>query len=250
MIRPVTSLTLILAASSGLYLYQVKHRTRLLDHRIAVTVAETAALRARSGVLQAEWALLNQPDRLGDLALRYLALRPLQPAQFVAAADLATHLPPVAPAEDPAPAATAPIAARTDAPPVPETVVDPAAAPAPVATPRPALGVLPALGALKAMAVMTPAPAHPPARPPAPTMRRPPAPPALAPQPVALALAHPRGDAATRGARSEPASPRSPTLGVPAATLVSTPSFIGSALGGRHANLPPPVPLAARPDAQ
>jgi len=37
---------------------------------------------------------------------------------------------------------------------------------------------------------------------------------------------------------------------VPAATLVSTPSFIGSALGGRHANLPPPVPLAARPDAQ
>lgn len=246
MIRPVTSLTLILAASSGLYLYQVKHRTRLLDHRIAVTVEETASLRARSGVLQAEWALLNQPDRLGDLAERYLALRPLQPGQFVAAADLAAHLPPVAAAEDPAPAATAPIAARTDAPPLPETVAESAAAPA--------LDVLPPLGVLKAMAVMTPAPArppaHPPARPPAPTVRRPPAPPALAPQPVALALAHPRGDAATRGARSEPASPRSPALGVPAATLVSTPSFIGSALGGRHANLPPPVPLAARPDAQ
>ncbi len=122
MIRPFTCLAVLLAAGSGLYLYSEKHRTTLLDQRIDKVVSDTDAIRARTSMLQAEWALLNQPDRLGALAARFLpALQPIAPSQFVQLADLDRHLPPIgAPAAPPAPAA-APNAGP--------------AAPAPAATP-------------------------------------------------------------------------------------------------------------------
>jgi len=98
MIRPATALCMVLAAASGLYLYQVKQRTRMLDRAIAATVKETQATGQRIGVLKAEWTLLNQPDRLGELAQRYLALKPVTPGQFVTAADLDQRLASLAPA--------------------------------------------------------------------------------------------------------------------------------------------------------
>lgn len=254
MIRPVTSITLILAAASGLYLYQVKHRTHMLDRQIAATLNETAALRARIGILQAEWALLNQPDRLGDLAEHYLALKPLQPVQFVAASDLATHLPPIAPPEA-SPSESSPpddlpktntgaIAAIAMFPALPGAMAENAAAAL-----TSAASPLPALGVLKAVAVMTPAMARPPARQTAAIPRRPPPAPALANEPIALAFAHPRPEPMAHGPRGDAANPRLPVFHAPVATLVSTPHFIGrtftgSALGGRHVSLPPPVPLA------
>jgi len=86
---------MLMAASSGLYLYQVKNRTRLLDRQIAQIIKTSDATRARTGVLQAEWALQNDPERLQDLANRFLALRPVAPSQFVIMADLDHRLPAV-----------------------------------------------------------------------------------------------------------------------------------------------------------
>jgi hypothetical protein len=137
MIRPFTVLCLLAACGSGLYLYSEKHRTALLDRDIGRVIRATEAARARTGLLRAEWALLNEPGRLQDMAGRYLALHPMAPTQFVQLADLSAHLP--------APMATPPagIADEDDAPaPAPQV----AAAPAPEvmaagAPPDPALAV-------------------------------------------------------------------------------------------------------------
>ena len=93
MIRPFTTLCLVAAFGSGLYLYTEKHRAELLDRQIARVMHETEAARQRAGLLRADWALLNDPTRLQDMADKYLALKPMAPGQFVQLADLANHLP-------------------------------------------------------------------------------------------------------------------------------------------------------------
>jgi hypothetical protein len=118
MIRPFTLLCALAAGASGLYVYQIKHRTLLLDRQIALTMQQDAQTRARIGILQAEWTLLNEPDRLAGLAGQFLALKPLAPTQFVTLADLDRALPPVAPVAPP------PEIAAQSAP-------EPASAPAP-----------------------------------------------------------------------------------------------------------------------
>ncbi len=105
MIRPLTCLCMLLAGGSGLYLYQEKHRTSLLDREITRTIHASEAAHERTGLLRAEWALLNEPGRLQDLADRFLALHAMSPSQFVSAGELASRLPAVA-APSAAPAAT------------------------------------------------------------------------------------------------------------------------------------------------
>ncbi len=94
MIRPFTCLCLAAACGSGLYLYSEKHRTTMLDRQISSVINQTQAARARTGLLRAEWALLNEPGRLQDMADKYLALKPMAPTQFVQLAELPAHLPP------------------------------------------------------------------------------------------------------------------------------------------------------------
>jgi hypothetical protein len=108
MIRPFTCVCLLLAGGAGLFLYQSKHRTRVLDQQIEQTVKQVDAVRSRIGILQAEWALLNDPQRLAELSDRFLALKPVAPAQFVTLADLDRRLP----APLPPSAATAAVASE------------------------------------------------------------------------------------------------------------------------------------------
>lgn len=105
MIRPFTALCVLLAGASGLYLYTEKHRTTVLDQQISRIVQDTQHIRERTAMLRAEWALLNQPDRLQTLATRFLPdLHPMAPEQFVQMASLVRRLPDVAaPAPVPAP---------------------------------------------------------------------------------------------------------------------------------------------------
>lgn len=93
MIRPLTCICMLMAAGSGLYLYQTKHRAQLLDREIAHNLKQIDQTKERIGVLKGEWALLNEPERLADLARQHLALHTLAPAQFVALADLGNRLP-------------------------------------------------------------------------------------------------------------------------------------------------------------
>src|ERR1700688_4414365 len=55
---------MLLAARSGLYLYQSKHQALMLDRDITKTLNAVDTARQRSGLLRAEYALLNDPSRL------------------------------------------------------------------------------------------------------------------------------------------------------------------------------------------
>jgi hypothetical protein len=71
MIRPVTLVSLIAAAGAGLYLYQVKHSVSMLDRELRDVNRQTEVVRERTQILRAEWALLNEPDRLRQVAQRH-----------------------------------------------------------------------------------------------------------------------------------------------------------------------------------
>jgi hypothetical protein len=249
MIRPFTCLCLAAACGSGLYLYSEKHRTALLDREISGVIHQTEAARARTGLLRAEWALLNEPGRLQDMADKYLALKPMAPTQFVQLSDLAGHLPApeaanVAAADDAgddgsapdAPAAApvadaAPPAAADDA--AGTTIALPAK---PLAAP---MGDLLAAPKMLAKADIKPKPAH---RAAAPADR------AYTPHdgmlaqgaPLPLAAPQPVG-AHVYSAMARPLAQPAYRPPVVAATPHYVSPFVGSALGGRAA-LPPPTP--------
>jgi hypothetical protein len=113
MIRPFTTVTVLLAAGAGLFLYQTKHKARLLDRQIADTMHATEAARASTGILRAEWQLLNDTERLSALSGRYLTLKPTAPTQFTTLADLGSRLPAVRP---PPPPPGTKVPAETDGP--------------------------------------------------------------------------------------------------------------------------------------
>ena len=112
--QPPTVATLLLAAASGLWLYQVKHRAEALDGQIARTLGQIAATRERIGPLLAEWTLLENRRRLDALARRHLNLRPLAASQFAALPDLGSRLAPRPGPAHPGPGtASWPISAHT-----------------------------------------------------------------------------------------------------------------------------------------
>ncbi|WP_457831439.1 cell division protein FtsL, partial [Staphylococcus aureus] len=83
MIRPFTCICMLLAAGSGLFLYQAKHQGQMLDRQIEQIGHATDETRARIGVLRAEFALLNDPTRGIDVGTKqeiYRLLRDLADA--------------------------------------------------------------------------------------------------------------------------------------------------------------------------
>ena len=85
--RASTLLLAGLVAGAGLFTYQVKHRVSLLDQELARAGRELVAEQERLHVFDAEWSLLNEPERLRRLAEQHLQLAPMQPRQFAELAD-------------------------------------------------------------------------------------------------------------------------------------------------------------------
>ncbi|MFN6999972.1 MAG: hypothetical protein ACK4ST_08060 [Elioraea tepidiphila] len=237
MIRASTLVWAGLVVLAGLFLYQVKHDVQALEEELAGVNRRILATQDRIHVLRAEWSLLNEPARIGDLAQRHLALAPMRPDQFARPADIAArvalHRP--APVEPPAteprePGAVAIAAAGTPTLPLPP--------PFPAEPPREIARPVPAAPAAPARETPPPAPARreiaarPVAQPeadrPAPARDRPPPAVPAVPRP-ALAEAPAPVRTAALPPRPEPAAP-------PAAV---------SALGAPSAALPPPVPRPA-----
>lgn len=96
MIRPFTLFCALFAGVSGMVLYAQKHKTTLLDKEITKIVYDTNKIKSQTAMLRTEWTLLNQPDRLKDLATKFIpGLRPLNPTQFVQMASATSALPPI-----------------------------------------------------------------------------------------------------------------------------------------------------------
>jgi len=259
MIRPLTFLTLLAACGAGMYLYTEKHRAELLDRQITHVMRQTEAARQRTGMLRAEWEVLNNPDRLRPMAAQYdPGLKSMEPSQWVQLADLGSRLPapaaPVptggtddgagadgAPVADNAPVVAAPADPGITDMPAPKADLVAAAAPKPAPAPAPK-------GAARLGARQV---AHAQPRKPAPPM-------ALADQddgtiagnPLAhsspLPLASPQPNRAR--VLSAMARPVRTARVMHAAVVTAVPvslgpaPFVGSALGGRGA-VPAPVPL-------
>ncbi len=231
MMRPSTCICMLLAVGSGLYLYQIKHRSQLLDREIVQTLKQTDAARDRIGVLRGEWALLNEPERLAELTHQHLGLKTLSPSQFVAMAGLGSRLPPpgslLPPSEEP----VAESGASEPAPPAPPPQV------ASVTAKTPATPAAP----IRVASRPTPRPVMPKAEDPAPALR--------APVPIvtasAAALSPPRPARSVIGGNVEqgrlPAP--EPKAAVLQASAYAAPAPAASALGGSYRALPPPVPF-------
>lgn len=62
-------------------LFQVKHAVQRLEDELATLNRDLLASEEATHVLRAEWAYLNRPERLAELAGRHLDLAPATPRQ-------------------------------------------------------------------------------------------------------------------------------------------------------------------------
>lgn len=88
MIRNTTFLFLFLAAALSLALFSVTYRVQNLDGEITGLNRAITDDRKAIHVLRAEWSYLNDPDRLGERARRYLRLAPIGAEQISKIADI------------------------------------------------------------------------------------------------------------------------------------------------------------------
>lgn len=254
MIRPLTLVTLCAAAGAGLYLYQVKHSVAQLDRQLRDVNRQTEQARERTQVLRAEWALLNEPDRLRQVAQRHLPLDAMTPTQFVRLGEIERRLPHArqfagppslfAPNEPPGDGSATAIAIAAAQPrTLPAATL--AAAAAAVAVPQPAAAT-PATAAATAPAPVAAAPAAPVVAAAEPARSEPaprPVPPvrvAAAPRPVPAAV-----QPAIHVERRAPQPPQAQTVAATVPRPAPASSLGFSALGGGGApSLAPPVPIA------
>lgn len=88
MIRIGTILWTLAVVVAGYAMFQVKFQVARLDDELTHLSRQIAATREETRVLAAEWALLDDPQRLDRLNRVFLELQPVAPAQIVTPAQL------------------------------------------------------------------------------------------------------------------------------------------------------------------
>ncbi len=88
----------------GFWAYQENYKTQQAIKTVRSLHGQIGAAHERLGMLRAEWAYLNRPDRLADLAeLNFdrLGLLPLMPDAFGNVSQIIYPLPDILPITDP-----------------------------------------------------------------------------------------------------------------------------------------------------
>lgn len=83
MTKQTTTLILLLAGMMMLALFMVSYQVQDLEEKLEQLNQGIAADREAVHVLEAEWAHLNDPERLRSLAERHLGLQPMGADQLV-----------------------------------------------------------------------------------------------------------------------------------------------------------------------
>jgi hypothetical protein len=263
MIHPLTLITFAAFLGSGLYVFQTKESVRKLDQELRAIRIEAESERARTQTLSAEWARLNDQDRLRQMAAAHLRhMQPMEPSQFQRIEDAQRRMP-QAVAFAPVPSG---FQRRADAPSAPgdvlvftvasqrreaepalalATALPPIAAPAPVPAAPPIVAAAPVIPPAPA-----PAAAPTPAMAPTPVaMIQPPRPaeaprPAPRPRPEVASLPPIAGPAQAPAPRPPVVQARTPEAPPMRTALHVQPASTGSLLGGGAGSLPPPVPFS------
>jgi hypothetical protein len=117
MIRWLQVLSVIAAAGSAIFVFQVKYRAEAVAERATQVQRELDQENEAKSLLAAEWSLLIQPARVQDLVARHrelLKLQPLDPIQITKIENLPMR--PTGPAPDDAAALSAILEIPTEQP--------------------------------------------------------------------------------------------------------------------------------------
>ncbi|MBS7813547.1 cell division protein FtsL [Roseococcus pinisoli] len=242
MIHPLTIVTFAAFLGAGLYVFQTKEEVAKLDRELRDVTRQIEGERSRTQTLSAEWARLNDQDRLRSMVASHLRdMQPMEPSQFQRFDDAQRRMPQIA-AFVPEPTG---FRRRSDAPSAPgEVLVFTAASMLAEAEPRRATPVRAVAAApvvaAPVVAAATPPPA--PAAAPAPVAAAPAPAPVVAAAPVVHAPAPVAAPAprALAAARSEAAA--LPPIAGPA-SAPSRPAAAEVAVAAPRPALPP---IAAR----
>ena len=110
-LRPATLISFALALGLGFGLFKVKYAVQAEEQQLVTIEDQIVTDQDAVHVLKAEWNQETQPDQLGAMAQRHLALAPVQPAQLVTYASLPLRVPlPVAAPPVPVPSTPAAVA--------------------------------------------------------------------------------------------------------------------------------------------
>lgn len=81
-VRQATVLCMLLAGALGVVLLTVTHQVQGLEEDLVSLRREVATEQQKTHVLQAEFSLLVEPERLRRLASAHLGLVPVEPVQL------------------------------------------------------------------------------------------------------------------------------------------------------------------------
>lgn len=87
MIRTHALIWTVLVAGAVGVLFYTSHQTQELEAELEARHSAVIAQREAIRILRAEWAYLNEPGRLRELARRHTPLGPAMPVQIVASPD-------------------------------------------------------------------------------------------------------------------------------------------------------------------
>ncbi|MES1991314.1 MAG: hypothetical protein V4441_10230 [Pseudomonadota bacterium] len=88
MIRVLNIVLVLAVIGLSIGLYDIKYRAEIAETKATKIERDIASEQESIRVLRAEWSYLNQPQRMQELAKRYMKLEPLQPAQIGTFADV------------------------------------------------------------------------------------------------------------------------------------------------------------------
>lgn len=80
--RLLNILVIVALVSAAAYVYEIKFESTLQAERLAKLRGEIRRERDAIAVLRAEWAKLNNPERIQGLSQRHLALKPVEATQI------------------------------------------------------------------------------------------------------------------------------------------------------------------------